>query len=385
MIGGVVYRGEAIPGLVGTYVYADYGSGRLYGLQYDPVSGEPEVETLLEMGLSIVHFAESSAGEVFLLDHNRGVFRIEAADTTPVVVDPLPQTLSETGCVDPANPRQALPMLIPYQVAHGFWSDQAEKRRWFAIPDGTQIEVREDGQFDLPIGSVTVKEFVVGGEPVETRLSVRHEDGYWAGYTYLWSGEDAYLADARATVTGGGGIPWEVPSRPECLKCHTNAWGGLLGMSVAQLDTLQVYPNGAIDNQLDVLRNIGMLVPSEDAEGPFPALADTTVPVAQRARTYLHVNCAFCHFPGGTGGGDLDLRVDTSLSESGLCAEPSQGDLGLPNARIVAPGAPERSVLIQRLQIRGEGQMPPLASNVVDEVGVSVMREWVTSLEACEE
>lgn len=95
--------------------------------------------------------------------------------------DPFPQKLSLTGCVDPKEPTKPASGVIPYAVNVPFWSDGAEKERWFAVPDGTTISVKEGGDLDLPIGAVTMKTFRLGGKPVETRLFVRHDDGDWGG------------------------------------------------------------------------------------------------------------------------------------------------------------------------------------------------------------
>ena len=35
---------------------------------------------------------------------------------------------------------------------------------------------------------------------------------------------------------------------------------------------------------------------------------------ADRARSYLHANCAGCHRPGGPGRGDIDLRAETPFT-----------------------------------------------------------------------
>ena len=59
---------------------------------------------------------------------------------------------------------------------------------------------------------------------------------------------------------------------------------------------------------------------------------------------------------------------------------PVHEDLGLPNARLVAPGSPESSVLYQRITRRGEKQMPPVSTNLVDEQGARLIKEWILSL-----
>jgi glucose/arabinose dehydrogenase len=75
--GGYVYRGRAIPALVGTYLFSDYCSGTLWGLRRG-AGGPPAVEVLLETGLAVSSFGEDADGEIYLCDHRRGrVFRLE--------------------------------------------------------------------------------------------------------------------------------------------------------------------------------------------------------------------------------------------------------------------------------------------------------------------
>mgnify|MGYP003338218678 CR=1 FL=1 len=50
------------------------------------------------------------------------------------------------------------------------------------------------------------------------------------------------------------------------------------------------------------------------------------------------------------------------------------------DALLVAPGAPERSVLMQRVLRLGQGGMPPLAKSIVDEPAVKMLGEWIREL-----
>jgi hypothetical protein len=59
-------------------------------------------------------------------------------------------------------------------------------------------------------------------------------------------------------------------------------------------------------------------------------------------------------------------------------------DLGIANARLIAPGEPERSVLLARMKVRDGNQMPPLASHLVDEAAVQVISDWIANLAGCE-
>jgi glucose/arabinose dehydrogenase len=75
--GGMVYRGAAIPALLGIYLYGDYCSGRIWGMRR---SGEQwNVYELADTGLAISTFGEDESGEVYVADHDSGgIHRIEA-------------------------------------------------------------------------------------------------------------------------------------------------------------------------------------------------------------------------------------------------------------------------------------------------------------------
>lgn len=76
IIGGYVYRGRAIPALVGTYLYGDFCSGEMLLVrtnQGGQVSGEPWV---LKTNASISSFGEDENGEIYLLDHKGAVYQL---------------------------------------------------------------------------------------------------------------------------------------------------------------------------------------------------------------------------------------------------------------------------------------------------------------------
>lgn len=79
--GGVVYRGRAIPELVGHYLYADYVAGRLWALDYDEAAGRVTAnrEIPLPASIPILSFGEDEAGEVYFTTFStdgRGIWRI---------------------------------------------------------------------------------------------------------------------------------------------------------------------------------------------------------------------------------------------------------------------------------------------------------------------
>ena len=65
--GGFVYRGSALPALVGSYLFADYGSGRIWRLVSNG-SGGFTAQELLDTNLSISSFGQGNDGELYVVD-----------------------------------------------------------------------------------------------------------------------------------------------------------------------------------------------------------------------------------------------------------------------------------------------------------------------------
>jgi uncharacterized repeat protein (TIGR03806 family) len=297
----------------------------------------------------------------------------------PTGLEGLPPRLSETGCFDRADPTRPLPALIPYTVNVPLWSDGAEKDRWLALPDGGHIGLEGDGDFVLPPGTVLIKTFRFGARRIETRFFVRHPGGEWSGYTYQWNeaGTDASLLDEGSHRARIGDGDWHFPSRTECGTCHTPAAGHSLGLEVDQLDRA---------GQLQALGAMGLFDGNVSVtSSPLPAPDDAAAPLADRARAYLHANCAGCHRPGVGNTGTTDLRHSTPFAQTGSCdAEPRKGTLGLgADLRIIVPGQPDKSMLVVRMRELASGRMPPVASLRVDEAGLAVVTEWIRGLSAC--
>jgi uncharacterized repeat protein (TIGR03806 family) len=387
VIGGYVYRGTEIPNLVGTYLFADHFTPELWGIQYD-VNGVPsQFVAATAPGVDTTSFAEDTDGELYMLSLDGTIHRIEPPAVLPPV-DDFPTLLSETGCFDLLDPTVPVEAMIPFEPNSELWSDGATKRRWLAMPDGATIDSDALGDLDLPIGSVLAKEFTVAGQRIETRLLVRHDDGLWAGYTYAWDAAEteATLVDGALTVPTPIG-EWRIPSRAECLQCHTAVAGFTLGLEESQLNRELEYPStGLFANQLFTLDAVGLLTDAlENTPDQLPALPDpTTALQSPAARSYLHVNCAHCHQPGGPGLGDIDLRfTETEGNGCDLATAPVEGDLGVPGALVVDPGSSATSVLSLRMNATDTNRMPPLASVVVDPLGTSLVDGWIDDMAPC--
>jgi uncharacterized repeat protein (TIGR03806 family) len=397
--GGFVYRGSRLPEIYGAYVYGDYCSGRIWALRYD---GTTATTTLLvDTTLSISSFGEDRDGELYVVSLGGSINRLRR----PTGAQPgtFPRTLTATGCFSDVPNRVPAPELVPYDVRSPLWSDGASKRRFLVVPDGTTIGFTTSGAWNMPVGTILVKEFsyeTEDGNPaseraLETRFLVRRADG-WHGFSYQWNEAqtEAYLLDNGTTVTfpvdepGATEHTHVLPSRSDCERCHTVAAGGTLGLRTEQLNRSFTYGSVA-DNQLRALEHVGFFgacLPARPATlATLTDPADTSAPIANRARGWLQANCAHCHLPGGPAPTTIDLRAEVPFAAMNVCdAVPQHGDLGVSGARIVRPGSAEDSVLWLRAAIRGdENQMPPLATLIPDPLGDGVLEAWINTLASC--
>jgi uncharacterized repeat protein (TIGR03806 family) len=384
--GGFVYRGASINSLIGRYVFGDFASGRLWALQGSVAAGFT-LEELANTPTQISSFGVDQAGEMYFTDYNAGrIMKIEPAGGAQ---DNVAELLSNSGCVDPTDITQPYSGLVPYAINAPFWSDGANKDRYIAIPDGETISIDANDDWVFPPGTVLVKNFRLNGQLIETRHLMRHPDGIWGGYTYEWNPGQTEATRVRGgRVVDIGGQDWIYPDEAECMRCHTNVATVALGPETAQLNMDFTYPStGRTANQVETLDHIMMFASPAGDPAALPALPDVTdasIDIGDRARAYLHSNCASCHQPGGPTPVNIDLRYTTALADTNTCdVTPTAGGFGTMMPRIIAPGDANRSVLVLRMDTRGPLGMPPLGSTVVDSAGVTLITDWVNGLLNC--
>lgn len=389
--GGMI-RGSGLESLDDRVLYGDFCQGTVRS--FDPETGEDH--WIMDSGRYISTFAQGLDGGVYLADWWTG----EILRFMPVPPQRPPSLLSETGCVDPLDPTSPAEGAIPFQPNAPFYTEPGiYKERYLFLPDGEQIFVsRDTHEWSLPIGSVTLKTFQSGDRMVETRLLMRNADGDWSGFSYRWNeaGTDAELLSTSVHETVPGpraedpSIAWVYPDTGGCQHCHTAPTNASLGPETAQLNGYGWFPDqGVWAKQLDTLLAMGVLRNLDEADlDSAPALPSPSDPEAEldaRARAWLHVNCAGCHQPGGGGYGTADYRWQTPLSEIGVCDQDSiVTDFDLPaGAKVIKPGDPEASVLIERLSRSDLYRMHPYRSTV-DQEGVDLLTRWIASLESCD-
>ena len=81
----------------------------------------------------------------------------------------------------------------------------------------------------------------------------------------------------------------------------------------------------------------------------------------------------------------MELEFTRTMEQAKLLdVSPLHQRFNIADARLIAAGQPDRSVLLTRLNRRGpnSGQMPQIGTNVVDERAVKLFREWISQLTA---
>lgn len=394
IIGGYVYRGSEFAALFGRYLYTDNSSGTIWALDY--AGGSVQANEVIASATAPTSFGEDNQGELYVVSGGGTISRfIQSGGGS------LPVTLSATGLFPDLASLEPVSGFIEYEPKVPFWSDGSLKQRWVAIPEGRRVGLSPTGQWGFPLGTVILKHFeieLIEGDPasrkrLETRVLVNGSNE-WFGFTYRWNseGSEAVLLAGRESeilsITTQDGSTrlqqYDYPSRADCLACHNPAAGFALGLVTRQMNGNFDYP-AATDNQLRAWNHIDLFdidIGDSAQYEAYPAMTGAAVDLDSRARAYLAVNCGQCHRPGGPTSVGIDLRFDTPLAAMDIVDEPPQaGTLGIDNARIVAPGSRETSVLWQRMNTLDDGQrMPPLASHRVDTAGVDLIGEWIDQL-----
>ncbi len=424
--GGFVYHGTRLKKLVGSYIYGDYDTGRIWMLRYDRQTGKvTEHQELVDSSLRLVGFGEDTAGELYLLDHVSGQISRLAPNPAKASAD-FPYKLSETGLFASVPDLAPAAGLIPYSVIAPQWADGATKQRFLALPGNSQIEFETitypqpapgaPPGWKFPDGTVLVEtiflEMEQGNPDSRRRLETRilhHErltgseevgDQYWQGYTYVWNDaqtDAVLLEDTRGrnrTFTirdhnapgGKRQQTWHFPSRVECTVCHNMAAKYVLGVQTLQMNKDHDF-GSAEANQLSKLDHLGIFTkPLPEPAEKLPRLVnyrDVKQDLGRRARSYLHANCSHCHRKWGGGNAKFQLLATLELPDTGTVGvRPGQGTFQMSHAQVLAPGNPYRSVVFYRMAKLGPGRMPRTGSSAVDEQGLQLIHDWIAQLPA---
>lgn len=328
----------------------------------------------------------------------------EAVDLGVLMAETPAPTLANYHLFTDAGARTPNARVTPYALNTPLFSDYALKQRYLYLPPGQTARYRPTGVLDLPVGATLIKTFAYPADfrrPtekarfVETRLLIHQRRG-WVAYAYVWNEAQTEAVLKRAgkrldvDFTDAAGQPqhvdYKVPNQNQCKECHSLA--GVftpIGPKARNLNGDYAYPDG-VENQLAHWTRLGLLTGA-----PAPAAAPRTAvwddpkePLADRARAYLDGNCAHCHnAKGAASNSGLFLTLEeTRPSVMGIGKRPVAAGKGSGGLFFdIAPGDPDGSILIHRMESTEPGvMMPELSRSLVHHEGVELIRAYVAVL-----
>jgi glucose/arabinose dehydrogenase/mono/diheme cytochrome c family protein len=392
---GLVCRSPLYPELLGRYLCADYVSGNLWSIERTPAA--TNIVRITGEGGLVQFGLHPASDEILLLDHGDGRVRKLVSQSSDSA---FPQTLSDTGFFADLTDLSPNPGVVPYSVNLPFWSDYAIKQRWFSLTSlGPVVHYAAEGNWSFPTGMLWVKHFDLEqerGQPasrfrVETRVLVRTTNGAY-GVSYLWNtnGTEAYLVpDAGISfdfaITNNGQPAtqsWSIPSRAQCLICHTPAGGHALSFNTRQLNRDGAL-GGHSSNYLALLQRAGYVTNFTDDPLLLPRHVrpdETQFDLEVRARSYLAVNCGYCHQQGSASApASWDARPEIRLADTRLINGVASSAGTDPSNRLIVAGDLDHSIIFNRVAVsNGFTRMPPLATAERDPVNIQLLADWIT-------
>lgn len=290
------------------------------------------------------------------------------------------QNLSAYNIFD-GNPQDLVPTADYHllELNSPLFTDYAKKQRLVKVPAGTEMTNIGNNALDFPDETILAKTFYyynderdisLGKRVIETRLMIK-QDGLWNVATYIWNEAQT---DATLNLNGSSTpINWVtangenrstvylIPNEDECIACHqSNDEIIQLGTTLENLNR-EVTRNGTSVNQLTYLQNVAILNQFDvNQVSAMVNYKDSSLPLEDRARAYLDINCSHCHNPSGweaPAEQGFDFRYEIALNQTGILDEPF--DL---NEMITS------------------GEMPFIGTTMLDDEGVALLVDFINSL-----
>jgi uncharacterized repeat protein (TIGR03806 family) len=295
--------------------------------------------------------------------------------------------------------------LTPYALNTPLFSDYALKFRAIAMPQGKSATYTNSGALDFPVGTTLIKTFAYPADfrspdlhvrKIETRLLIRKRSG-WTPLTYVWNAEQTQAVLKRA----GARVPvsfldkdgqkvsfsYAVPNQNQCKECHS--LGRTLtpiGPKARNLNGEFAYPGAVAENQITHWVRTGLLkrAPDPTQIPATPRWDDAAQPLTARARAYLDGNCAHCHnAKAAASNSGLVLTYEATdpmaigVGRRPVAAGRASGGLDYD----IAPGRPDLSIMVHRMESTDPGtMMPELSRTLIDKDGVALIRAYIASM-----
>jgi hypothetical protein len=343
--------------------------------------------------------AGSIAPDAGVRDAGAGDAQIPAADAaiSDAMPDsdanvPAPVLSGPPGLYGDEDCQKLAPGVRAYEPAYSFWADGAYKERFVYLPPGAVIDATDPDAWTYPVGTRLYKTFSIDGVRLETRVIEKIQEGHgaqsWKFQVYAWlSNQRGVQLDDGTGQSDVLGTTHDIPSSANCLSCHSaagqdavNAFSAIqLNYRGAPLGLSTLLREGSVRSPLGEQLVQGARIPGDATE--------------QRALGVLHANCGNCH-GGARPRASMNLRLSvgqTSVESTAAFLFAVDQPLtnwtgrvnesGAPYSLRIASGIPEESAIVARMNIRGSrDQMPPLATEEVDDEGVAAVSAWIESL-----
>ena len=279
-----------------------------------------------------------------------------------------PERLSETGLFD-ASSRLLSLGVESYSPAYELWSDSADKHRWVSLPPSAQIDTSNMDVWAFPVGTKLWKQFDRAGRAIETRYMVKFgpADADWAMLAYQWNAEGTEANAVPSGVANASGTTHDIPPAAQCHACHNNRPAITLGFSAIQLS--HAGPGVTLD---------GMAATGRLSAPPTTPVLLPGDAIAQHALGYLHANCGGCH-----NRSTPFLAGATRVVFWQSAAQLASVEQTTTYVDMIASTNGDLATLrhgLDRMRTRSAQQMPPLATEEVDPLGVALVEAWLRQL-----
>lgn len=290
--------------------------------------------------------------------------------------------------------------VLPYDLNSALFTDYALKKRFVYMPEGTHATYSSDGEIlNFPTGAVLIKNFYYENvlpdnvtKIIETRLMIKKADG-WIFANYRWNDDQT---EAVLDVNAGSldiswmqngeemSVTYQIPGKLDCVVCHSiNTAFTPIGPKPQNLFKDFTYTTGT-QNQLAKWKEEGYLNSFSQNTVATVDWQDTSKTPDLRARSYLDINCAHCHNPGGACNvmpENFSFTATANPVNLGICVTPHDFVTGNENYIIEAQNG-RNSLLYNKMASRKKEQMmPPVGRTIAHDEANELILEWIDSME----
>lgn len=328
----------------------------------------------------------------------------EYKEVSPVVMDlttvPYPKLSDYKFFVGELKNLEPAFKVLPYDLNSSLFTDYALKKRFMWMPEGTKATYASDGEIlNFPVGAALIKNFYYENvlpdnvtKIIETRIMIKKTSG-WIFANYKWNDEqtEAFLDMNASSVNISWmqngeekAITYKIPSGTDCIICHSShSVYTPIGPKPQNLFKDFSYSTG-MQNQLEKWKQEGYLDTYSQNTLATADWQDTNKSLDVRARSYLDINCAHCHKPGGA----CDLMPENfsftetaNLTNLGVCVEPHDFVIGNQQYIIHSQKGRESLMYYKMNTNIPEQMMPPVGRTIVHTEGLLLIREWIDAME----